>query len=183
MIHVKLLNQALWDRIGWDGVQFTADPSGKNPPCMVLLCRNPGAARTAFVELREIIGAEDPQDHLRISIIEGDLPGQVNPGYTVIIGPNMKRAIPLAGAKAGDALEAEIRVYFASIRVAIGGPALPLFKFGMGKHGRCLVFPMGMNEPFLPDRDRGIWKTGIVFRRVERIARDASDQDSIIFVP
>jgi hypothetical protein len=117
-----LIDAGLWERSAWFGVGFLG-PRG-DPPCPsagLIFGREP-AASAIFAGLRRILGAVDERGELRITFVEGDLPGQA-PGYTLIVA---------AGADPSA---------YRARRLAASG-ALPRFKADYARSGRCLLVPL-----------------------------------------
>ncbi len=70
----------LWNSAGWKAVAYGVSPDG--PPVLCLAFRNASAARKIFEGWHVRYGERDSDEELRISIIEGDIPGE-EPGYSV----------------------------------------------------------------------------------------------------
>jgi len=73
----------LWDKAKWRATFFDWLPS--SPPLLGLAFENGDAARKIFEGWRKQFGDNDENEELRISIIEGNIPGK-EPGYTVHVG-------------------------------------------------------------------------------------------------
>jgi hypothetical protein len=77
----------LWAEAVWSSTTFRWHPQSAAPPVMGIVFDNTERGRELFRTLAEQIGNDDTTDQMRVSIIEGDVPGQ-RPGYTVHIGPD-----------------------------------------------------------------------------------------------
>ncbi|CAN7472402.1 toll/interleukin-1 receptor domain-containing protein [Acidovorax sp. LjRoot194] len=95
---VKLLitspiNIELWDQAKWRAVFFMfADGA---PPTIGFGFKNGQVGREIFKEWREGYGENDDLELIRLSIVEGPIPGLFD-GYTVNIGPNIPEQAKLA---------------------------------------------------------------------------------------
>jgi SEFIR domain-containing protein len=83
----------LWDKAQWKGVFYIPDAS--QPPIMGLLFQNKEAAIQIFTQWYVRIGRADDYEEMRISIVEGDVPGK-DPGYTVYINANIDNILDRA---------------------------------------------------------------------------------------
>jgi hypothetical protein len=77
-----LIDITRWDKAIWKGVFYMCGAS--QPPIMALLFLNKEVAIKIFAQWYVRIGRSDDYEEMRISIIEGDVPGE-DPGYTVYI--------------------------------------------------------------------------------------------------
>jgi hypothetical protein len=85
----SVINIPLWDKAGWRGVFYiVAKYDLDEPPGLGLIFDDGDAGRSIFEELREKLGAEDPADRLRISIITG-IDKQDPNAYDVVVGTNL----------------------------------------------------------------------------------------------
>ena len=73
----------LWEKADWRGMVFQLPDD--RPPALGLGFVNEDAARQIFRQWLEWVGPRDEREELRVSIIEGDIPGQ-GPGYSVHVG-------------------------------------------------------------------------------------------------
>jgi hypothetical protein len=88
--HVKAMPAAafathpLWDEANWSASTYQWHPTSDAPPIMGLVFENVEAGLEIFREAERQMHHEDQFDEIRISIIEGAVPGQENrPGYSV----------------------------------------------------------------------------------------------------
>lgn len=80
----------LWNKAKWKATFFMIDP--KNPPVLGLAFEEEMVARKIFETWHERYGENDEYEELRVSIIEGEIPGEET-GYTVHIGSDPGAAI------------------------------------------------------------------------------------------
>jgi hypothetical protein len=90
--HVKAMPAAvfathpLWTAAKWSATTYQWHPTSEAPPVMGLVFENVEAGLEIFREAERQMHHEDQFDEIRISIIEGAVPGQENrPGYSVRI--------------------------------------------------------------------------------------------------
>jgi hypothetical protein len=105
-----LIDAGLWERSAWFGVGFLG-PRGDPPrPSVGLIFGREPEASAIFTALRRTLGAVDERGALRLTFVEGDLPGQA-PGYTLIVAasadPSAYRARRLAASPALSRFEAD----------------------------------------------------------------------------
>lgn len=74
----------LWDEAGWKGVAFLHDYAFKKPSSLGILFINKEMAIKIFKGWEKRLGKEDEFNELRISFVEGDVPGEQY-GYYVHI--------------------------------------------------------------------------------------------------
>ena len=72
-----------WDKAKWRAIYFELHQD--SPPTLGLVFKNENFARKIFTNWRERYGSKDKYEELRISIIEGAIPGK-DPGYSIHIG-------------------------------------------------------------------------------------------------
>jgi hypothetical protein len=77
----------LWNAAQWKATFFLW--GGHTAPALGLAFRNEDAARKIFGAWHERYGNRDPEEELRISIIEGDIPGK-EAGYSVHVGTDFE---------------------------------------------------------------------------------------------
>lgn len=73
----------LWDKAKWRATFFMCDL--ERPPVLGLAFEDESAGRKIFETWHQRYGENDEYEELRISIIEGDIPGE-DPGYSVHLG-------------------------------------------------------------------------------------------------
>lgn len=174
-----------WNAAGWKAVAFLNDPDGGAPPCLGIAFLNGKVGKQIFRGWRERLGGDlDAYEELRISIIEGDIPGE-EPGYTVYISSeplNTERRARDNGVEL-DAFNSIVVGRVHRMNPEPGSPYLPLFKKEFKKHRKYLLIPvtitMSPQPSFEPHLDYAIGKTEVHFRHVSEITED--DPDVAIF--
>lgn len=87
-----LINPLQWEEANWThGVNYLISPDGSNPPMMTILFENLEKGKEIFNNWLELIGNDDNNDQIRISIVTGDVPNQPF-GYFISIGENVHNA-------------------------------------------------------------------------------------------
>ena len=168
-----LIDIALWDRAQWKGVLFVTMPDA--PPVLALVFTNQEAGESIFRSWHELLGDEDRDEAIRVSIIDGDIPGK-GPGYTVHIGPAATRVI------AENPFE-QVVLYPTRLQrmQTPDSPHLARFKKAFAREGRywlsaAILEPSG--QPLLLQQFR-ILKTHVIFRTPDEIGRD-NDSDQVV---
>jgi len=177
-ILLSLIDDGAWSRAKWIGTVFLGSRSS-DPPALGVLFQQVDEGRHVFSDFVERIGRIDALELLRISIIEGDIPGQ-DPGYTVHVGTNLeavlRRAESLGIVLTGSKVATTSRLH--RMNPAPGSPHLQGFKTDVGRYGRYHFLPVtGDSTNLTPHFDLTIEKTAILFRRVEDIG--PGDLDTI----
>lgn len=170
MVAAEVIRIELWDRATWRGVAFGY--GDHMPPFMALVFGSADAGQEIFQHWRTAVGPEDRDERIRVSIIEGDIPGE-EAGYTVHIGPNAQRF-----AAEGPILLFATRIH--RMNPVADSPHLAGFKRSFQRHKRyrlvCGAFsPSG---ELLLNRETPIWKTAIALRHVSEI--QTNDPDLVI---
>jgi hypothetical protein len=88
----------LWLEAQWSATTFRCHPNGAAPPTMGLVFENTVAAKRLFTTWVERHGNDDEFEEIRISIIEGEIPGQPE-GYSVHICPDPENSLIRPGMK------------------------------------------------------------------------------------
>jgi hypothetical protein len=176
-----------WDAARWKAVLFMSDPDGDTPPCLGLAFLNGEAGREIFRGWLERLGGNlDAYDELRMSIIEGDIPGEAS-GYMVHVASEPENTAKRAR---DNGVELDVSISLVAGRVhrmnpQPASPHLPLFKQEFKKHGKYLLIPatvtMSPEVSYEPHLDFAIGKTEVHFRHVSEIKKGTGDPDEIIF--
>lgn len=85
----------LWNKAQWYGTAFGFDGPMREPPIMCLIFKEKEPAQEIMRKWLIRLGDTDKYNELRISIIEGDIPGE-KPGYFVHISSNIENIIKRA---------------------------------------------------------------------------------------
>ena len=169
----------LWNKAKWAATITMTSQS--RPPVLGLGFRDANAAQQIFQDWHKRYGSKDEFDELRVSIIEGDIPGK-GPGYSVHIGSdpeNLLRRYRKFGFFAeGDLLASVSRVN----RMKIEDPMnLQRFKDAYRKFKSYFLAPgvvdaKGALLKWSPELK--IYKSTIHFRTVDEIG--PNDPDHVV---
>jgi len=181
-VEIKLLHHDLWQRADWQGVTYLMNQTADEPPRLALNFNNGAAGAAAFEDLVARIGRNDPEGLLRITFIEGEVPGMLNPAYTLMLGPEVSKALPAVEARVGDAPTTNVKAFVVRIRPPTT-PALARFKALYTRHGECLILPAQRGGTPDPHHPLGIWKRNLHFRSALEISKDRWDPDAVALLP
>lgn len=172
----QFVSDTLWCQALWLATTYRWHPSSEFPPILGLIFTNWPAGVQLFRTWTDSHGNADPQDDIRVAIIEGDIDGQA-PGYSIRI----------------SAAQADWE------QVHMNRPAVshwqrmhPLpenpdmlqdFKREYLKHGEFLLCPIVLhdNDELHFNVQAGIIKRECVFREASDIQSD--EPDAIVFQP
>jgi hypothetical protein len=186
----SFIDTELWDQAKLKGVIYIPHPAGKTAPLLGLLFRDIQKGVEIFKRWQDRLGEEDSFEELRISIVEGDIPGQ-EAGYSVVIGSNPEATIERRKSEGRDV---DFDQMFTTSRIrrinpAPGSQHLAMFKELFAQFGGYLLLPMPMEITNAPENDvpmiirenlpYGITKHTISFKRAEEIGED--DLDYVVF--
>lgn len=170
----------LWNTAKWSATFFSYQ-AGK-PPVLGLAFRDEAAARKIFEGWHERYGDNDRYEELRVSIIEGPIPGEGD-GYTVQIGPDPDAAIKRF-KDAGYEFDEDILMCVSRLN-RMTPPAdsknLSIFKAMYGEYKTFFLAPGVISEDgkrLNPIFELGIFKGKVLFRHVSEITK--RDIDSIV---
>jgi hypothetical protein len=174
------IRPALWDVAGWMavGVFLYRD----RPPTLGLGFENGIAAREIFTDWHNRYGSRDENEEIRISIIEGDLPGE-DPGYFIHVGMNLEVAA-MKFEETGFNSELDLWLLISRVHRMHpdeGSKNLELFKEDYQYHKRYNIAPFILapgKRITLPINELAILKTEILFRNVSDI--DENDIDRVV---
>ena len=175
------INVELWNKAQWHGTAFGFNGNLREPPIMCFIFKEIEPAKEIIKKWLIRLGETDEYNELRISIIEGDIPGEA-PGYSVHIGSNIQNIIKRAD---DEGIDIPKDIFFMISRINRMNPEegfrnLEIFKELYKRFGsytiRVGTFENGrlkmLDEPFLHKRD-------IEFRHVDDI-KSKDDPDAII---
>lgn len=143
---------------------------------MALIFENADKGRELFRSWTEKNGNCDDLEEIRITFVEGEIPG-VKPGYSIHIGPDPENSLVRATAE-GVSLDAPPLALMGPIRrmdFADGTePMLPLFKELFLKHGEFLFAPACPRQDGRQwiDLQYGIVKHAVHFTRIEEFQQE-----------
>jgi len=170
----------LWDEAKWRGTFFIGVPG--RPPVLGIGFENEKAGRKIFEEWQERYGANDEYEEIRVSIIEGVIPGE-DPGYSVHINADPNAAVKRF-RDAGCEFDHDLLMTVGRIN-RMDPPKesrnLELFKKSYRMSKTYVLAPglfskdMQKLKPFL---DLGIFKGIVHFRQVSEIGN--GDMDIIV---
>lgn len=174
----------LWNKARWKSTFFIVSKSGSEPPMLGIGFLRKRPAEQIFEQWHRRYGNRDLFEELRVSIIEGDIPGK-HPGYSVHIGPDVGNTIERYRA-AGLAVRPDTDLFISVGRINRMNPAptsknLEMFKDAYRRLKQYVLVP-GVVKPdgsgLQVCRDAGILKREIKFRAVSDIGSD--DEDSAV---
>lgn len=169
MMDTSIVDTQLWDQAQWKAVVFGAD--GTNPPLLGLAFKNREAAEQIFREWRGMFGQVDSREEIRVSIIEGEIPGEA-PGYTVHINGKLEEQLKRNGFHAHDAAGAQLVMAgrFQRMQAANGSRNLELFKHEFARLGRYFLVPV-----ILDDQDKLELLVELAIGKCEVLLRQANE--------
>ena len=160
MYLTSVIDAALWDKAEWRGTVFGYRPKAECPAFMGLFFTDEEAGAEIFKRWRKQLGDTDAHELIRVSVIEGDIPGE-DPGYSVYVGTNPKAAVSLAEIRGQKIAGGEILTMarFRRMNPEPGSRNLPTFKALFSKHDRYLLVPVvGTKDRWRPHFEVGIEK-------------------------
>ena len=174
----SLIDADQWNKAGWTATAFLHDFDGIKPPYIGLVFENSEAGRMIFKDLLERVGAADEFEELDVSIIEGEIPGEL-PGYSIHLSSDPSRTQARLRSQGRDLPfeEAIVVSRFHRMIPAPDSPHLGKFKSELKAHGRYALIPVSSDVQ--PQFDCAIEKTQIHFRQAADITR--SDRDAVVF--
>lgn len=149
------------------------------PPTLGLIFLNNEVGQQIFRKWIRKLGHDDEFHELRISIIEGGIPG-MDDGYTVIVGSSMDGEIARA-KKDGYDVNTDFYIGASSIcRLPHPNSVnLEAFKSAFLRHGRYYVVPMSSDSEIMtPNLQLSIMKKKLIFRNVKDVPEN--DPDGLI---
>lgn len=170
----------LWNTAKWSATFFSYQAG--TPPVLGLAFLDEDAARKIFEGWHERYGDKDRYEELRVSIIEGTVPGEED-GYTVQIGPDPEAAIKRF-KDAGYEFDGDILMCVSRLN-RMSPPAdsknLSIFKTLYGESKTYFLAPGVVSEDgknLKPIFELGIYKGKVLFRHVSEITKH--DIDSVV---
>lgn len=173
-----------WDVAGWSATTFQWHPTSEAPPIMGLVFDNAEAGKGVFADLVAQQSHSDRFEELRVSIIEGSMPGQ-QAGYTVHLCPDPESLAAYATAE-DFVLNPRIIPFLGRWNRAYptpgSPPLLPRFKDEFHKHKEFLLAPVTRRADgqLWVDVELGIVKNTISFRELSEIGQDDIDAAALV---
>src|ERR1700685_80053 len=177
------INVDLWNAAKWRGTFMGFFPEG-GPPILGLAFLNEKPARQIFEEWHRRYGERDKFEELRISIVEGDVKGEL-PGYTVHVGIDFENTLKRY-KNAGLAVDEKSSMFMMISRLnrmnpAAGSGNLELFK-RLYLHEKTYLLVPAVLKPdgsqVTPLFELGILKNTIHLRHVDEIG--PNDPDAVV---
>ncbi len=172
----QFCDNPLWDGALWIATTYRWHPTSEAPPVMGLIFANWVAGVNLFRAWTESQGNADPQDDIRLAVIEGDIPGQAA-GYSIRISSaqadwefvQKKRATPSRVQRMHPLPD--------------NPDMLQEFKREYRKHGEFLLAPIVQRDEdeLYFNVQVGVIKRECVFRHVSEIHEE--EPDAVALVP
>jgi hypothetical protein len=174
LVVANFIDVDTWNKAAWCATAFVGDLDESEPPALGIIFGNEQAGRRIFNDWLDRFGQEDELELLRVSIIEGDIPGKP-PGYTVFIGTDRENYFNFLASQqfewSGTAVLAANRFHRMTPRP--DSPYLPAFKKSYQLHKEYLLFPaFGSPSNPRPEESLGIKKKLIHFLQADAIGKD-----------
>lgn len=173
----------LWNKAKWGATFFVCYPG--YPPVLGLAFEDESAARKIFETWHQRYGENDEYEELRISIIEGDIPGK-NPGYSVHVGSDSDATIRRL-KDAGCAFDDDVMMMVSRINrmnPSVESTNLESFKQYYKAFKTYFLAPGVLGEDrqsIKPLLELGIYKNKVHLRHVSEIGPN-NDVDGVIFM-
>jgi hypothetical protein len=174
------VSDPLWHEAKWTATSYQFDGGGDFPPVMGLAFENCEKGRQLFKNWTGKNGNCDELEEIRITVIEGDIPGD-KPGYFGRIGCDSENSMIRATAMgiAIDELPLSVLGQMQRMCPIIGAtPMLPRFKELFRKHEEFLFAPVSLrgDGKRWVDLECGIVKQTIHFRAIGEIERELAQR-------
>lgn len=170
-----VINTDLWNKAIWSGTAVLSDK--KSAPYLGLLFQNREAAIEIFKQWNDDFGHKDIYEEIRVSVIEGDIPGEEH-GYTVHISTNQENLASKCkklNLQIDETLFAIVSRY-RRIETERNNCNMQIFREEVERYLSYVIIPVIMSDNELePLFDYGIEKTEIFFRQVQDITKDDID--------
>ena len=171
----------LWNQAKWRATFFMFAPGV--PPVLGLAFRDESSAKEIFKGWHDRFGDNDQHEEIRVSIIEGDIPGE-DAGYTVHLGPDID-GFSARYKEAGLEIKEDLLMCVSRLNRMTPPPEsrnLENFKAAFKVHKTYYLAPGVVSEDgkqMTPLTDLAIFKNKIHFRHVDDIGEH--DPDLIVF--
>jgi len=170
----SFINVDTWNKAGWSGTLFAVTPKNANPPAIGFLFRDETAGRKIFTNWITRIGREDESDLIRVSIIEGDIPGH-DAGYSVYVGTDAENYIAYVKEQDIDLSQSLLGLIgrFHRMHPKPDSPFLSAFKSSYAAVGHYLLIPaFGSPTQPAPAFDLAVRKKQIQFLQADGLGKD-----------
>lgn len=184
MIFDSFIDVPLWDRASWQGVGFLCFPDRR--PTFGLLFRDVPAGEEIFRQWKRRLGESDENNELRITIVEGPIPG-ATPGYNIRIGSDVPAILRLAKERGDAAPDSGVLMISRIHRMnpPPGSENLHRFKthYGLHKEFDLVQIAVDPSRGMLVNQQSAIKKSEIHLRQIEHILDGDIDRDAIVAPP
>lgn len=177
----------LWSQARWSATTFQWHPKSEAPPIMGLVFDNAEAGKEIFREAERQMNHEDRFEEIRVSIIEGTVPGEERrPGYSVHICADPE-ALAAHATAADFVVDPSIVPFLGqwNRHYPIPGmpPLLTRFKREFAKHEEFLLAPVTKRADgrLWCSPELGIIKNIINFRYLSQVT-ESDDPDAAALV-
>lgn len=193
--HVKAMPAAafathpLWAEARWSATTYKWHPASEAPPVMGLVFENVEAGLEIFREAKRQMNHEDRFEEIRVSIIEGAVPGQEQrPGYSVHICADPE-ALEAHATFDDFVVDPRIVPFLGQWNrhyPVPGAPRLlPRFKEEFAKHNEFMLVPAvrGADGKLYLEPTLGIIKSVIFFRQLSDIVTPDDADAAALLLP
>ena len=173
-----------WDKAKWSGTVFIYDQEGlrKQIPGLGIGFVDFDAGKHIFAGWMKRVGRSDEFEEIRVSIIEGQIPGKPD-GYTVLISSNPENTIRRKQQTDPDFKPTDIMLVSRMHRMnpSPGSPNLRMFKKAFNDFGFYRLFPAHVVNNQIQDMDLSLYieKREIHFVHTSEIK--PSDPEQAVF--
>lgn len=170
-----------WNKAQWKGTAYFFDLAGMEPPTIGFFFENKSAAEEIFRGWHERLGDIDEYNELRISIIEGDIPGEEN-GYSVVVSTNIENVYKRADDAGIDLPEPYVMIISRKHRMnpAPESKSLEMFKELYKRFGSYFLVPViRVEDKLVPGIGLKLHKREINIRHASEIT-SKNDPDCLV---
>lgn len=179
----------LWAEARWSATTYKWHPTSESPPIMGLVFENVDAGLKIFRDAKRQMRHEDRFDEIRVSIIEGAVPGQEQrPGYSVHIcaDPNALAArATLDDLVVDPSIVPLLGQWNRHYPMPGAPPLLARFKDEFEKHNEFLLAPAirHADDRLYIEPELGIVKRIIFFRQLSDITTPDDTDAAALMLP
>ncbi|WP_180235788.1 toll/interleukin-1 receptor domain-containing protein [Bacillus toyonensis] len=178
MFVTSVIDLELWDKAKWKGTLFLFSP--KSPPILAILCEDKVAIQGVFGGWKRALETECFFRDMKISLIEGDIPNELE-GYYVFISTDVDEFFKRIEKE--HSIEENIVTVisrFLRMNPSKGSNNLAIFKTLYQNFGFCYLAPAFIKNKNQPldsknieyDLDYKIKFNNIAFRHIDEIEKD-----------